>query len=141
MLENSINSICAFIQKPECIFEESLCNAFQSNPRLWDAARWAARPEGASRILLPLTLGKGWESNNAVKSEVSLPPLGRFIFKMLIYIFEEFSCCQSKTPSELQPSFGLFSSSHYNPFLPAVSRPFQQCTKQHGCTDITCSSL
>lgn len=41
MLENSINSICAFIQKPECICEETLCKPFWSNQGLWAAARWA----------------------------------------------------------------------------------------------------
>jgi len=41
MLENSINSIWAFIQKPKCISEETLCKPFGSNAGLWAAARRA----------------------------------------------------------------------------------------------------
>lgn len=70
MLENSINSIWAFIQKHKCICEETLCKPSRRNCGLSTAARWAGAEE-------PSPGGTARPGNGeCAKREVWLPALG-----------------------------------------------------------------
>lgn len=83
MLENSINSIWAFIQKPERVCEGNISQTLSGQWRVEGCS--ATRRLGTGGNLLPLVLRQGWETAKAATRQVSLPPLGG------ICVFEEFS--------------------------------------------------